>query len=180
MDRRTFCGISALTLAGCGSEVPEVEMDYELHPSPVRDSRSVANVNVSESWTPTITFTGTNGDITYTTQNGRYVRTANLVWVCFDIQLSSKGTVTGGLNLSFINDLPYLSAPVNIAFVNTGSISWENMTTSFVNVSGRVQPSYRVVTLTGATAASTGNNTAIVYADFSNTTRLWGQFSYLV
>lgn len=58
----------------------------------------------SGSFTPTLSFGGGSTGITYTTQTGSYVRIGNLVLFQAFIQLSSKGSSTGG---ALISGLPF-------------------------------------------------------------------------
>ena len=56
------------------------------------------------TFTPTITIGGSSTGITYSAQNGRYVRIGNLVWVDIRIVLSSKNSLTGDV---VVASLPY-------------------------------------------------------------------------
>lgn len=52
------------------------------------------------SWTPTLTFGGLSTGITFSAQSGRYVKIGKLVFIEFNILLSSKGSATGGAKIA--------------------------------------------------------------------------------
>jgi hypothetical protein len=67
-------------------------------------------------WTPTILIGGAATGITYTTQVGRYTKIGRMVVASGNIQLSSKGSLTGsvqvaGLPFNSLNDGIYLRQP---------------------------------------------------------------------
>lgn len=66
------------------------------------------------TWTPELSD-GTNTDATHVTQSGNYTKIGNIVFIAADIEISSLGSLSGGLQ---INGLPFTaSAP------ETGGIS---------------------------------------------------------
>ncbi len=63
------------------------------------------------TWTPAIADSDLDGSgegQTYTTQFGRYVKIGNMVYVSFQLRVSSIGTLTGGSN-AFLVGLPFTS-----------------------------------------------------------------------
>jgi len=71
--------------------------------------------------TPTLSCTGGNTGIVYTTQVGRYVKIGNMVHVNLYIELSSKGSASGNVRISGAG-FPF--TPINTAgFVQVGQVS---------------------------------------------------------
>jgi hypothetical protein len=60
----------------------------------------LATAYTTTTYTPVITFGGASTGITYTTQEGRYTRIGDLVFVTGYIVLSSKGSATGAMRIS--------------------------------------------------------------------------------
>jgi hypothetical protein len=61
------------------------------------------------TWTPALLFGGASVGITYTSRQGAYVKQGKLLWVNFQINLSSKGSsvgnaIIGGLPFQFFNN----------------------------------------------------------------------------
>lgn len=58
-----------------------------------------SNIN-STTFTPAVKFGGASTGITYTTQQGQYLRVGNLVFISINIVTSSKGSSTGAMSIS--------------------------------------------------------------------------------
>lgn len=138
-------------------------------------------MGVQKKWTPAITFAGTDGNVTHANQQGIYVRNGNLIWVAYEIELSSKGTTSGIFpKLASLTGLPYPAETAdasNLPGINTGLIFWANMTTALVYMTGTITISGQTIFLLGLSAAG-ATPAALVHSDFSDTTGLRGQFSY--
>ena len=65
-----------------------------------------STLSIVNTWTPNVTFSTANGTITYTAQNGNYVKTGKQVTAYFTINASQSGA-SGNM---FINGLPYTAA----------------------------------------------------------------------
>lgn len=118
-------------------------------------------------FTPTIVGTGGQTGQAYSVQVGGAVKVGRMVTAWVNVQLSTLGTITGGVEIA---GLPYTSANIsNLASV--GHVEWSGLTSSFVSVSARVDPNTSRITLTGATAAATSNATALAQADLAATSR---------
>ncbi|MEY2759934.1 MAG: hypothetical protein RIR33_3712 [Pseudomonadota bacterium] len=99
----------------------------------------LASSYVTSTYTPVVSFGGASTGITYSTQEGRYTRIGDLVFVTGYIVLTSKGTATGAMRIS---------APIAAAAMTqpgAGSISYA------ANMSGLTSP----ITLGMNTGAST-------------------------
>jgi len=63
---------------------------------------------IAADWVPDLQINGSSTGITYTTQDGRYVKLGNMVFLWANILLSNKGASVGALTIS---NMPY--APVS-------------------------------------------------------------------
>ena len=68
------------------------------------DGTNILSAYEQGTWTPAITFGGSATGVTYSTQNGDYVRIGNVVHIGLEIRLTSKGTDTGSFR---ITSLPF-------------------------------------------------------------------------
>ena len=116
----------------------------------------------SDSWTPDLTFGGSSTGITYSSRSGIYVIVGKLVLVQCVMILTSKGSATGNAT---VGNLPFTSAASQSAWL---MMAWQNMTSSYVNMSGFVSTSVTTISLRGITAASTTNVTNVTNAEFAN------------
>ncbi len=124
------------------------------------------------SWTPALDFGGATTGITYSGATGIYVVVGKLVFVQGVLILTSKGSATGNASVS---GLPITSAASQFAWL---TLAWQNMTSSYVNMSGFVSTSVTTISLRGITAASTQNVTNVTNAGFANNTILYIHGTY--
>jgi hypothetical protein len=123
------------------------------------------------TWSPTITgVSGLSGQ-TYTARNGDYVKIGTWVFVSGTIVLSALGTLTGN---AAIGGLPFVFAAGDGAPIMG---YWSGLSSSLVRMSAVFESGSTRALLYGATAAST-STTALVQADFSNTTDIRFSFFY--
>jgi len=90
-----------------------------------------SNVNTLDdyeegTWTPTVDGSSGSG-ITYSTQVGHYVKIGKLVYVWFNITLTSIGTVSGQI---FVNGFPFTNEstdnnPGHLGYWNSLASSWD-------------------------------------------------------
>lgn len=126
------------------------------------------------SWTPVLGGSGGTSGQTYTTQVGRYIKIGKLVWATFYVVLSAKGTITTSVQ---IQGLPFTAE--NTTNLNAiCPILWDSLSTSWVNMVGRVAPNTSVIAITGTTAASASSAFALTTADISNATLMSGTIIY--
>lgn len=64
---------------------------------------------INGSFTPTLKFGGGNTGMTYTVQQGQYVKIANIVYISGLVTISAKGSSTG---TATIENLPFAAATV--------------------------------------------------------------------
>jgi hypothetical protein len=131
--------------------------------------QTTLNDTQAGTWTPTLSFGGSSTGITYTTRQGSYSRTGNVVIADLDIVLSSKGSATGSAVISGLpfNSLHRGTAPVNM-----------------VNMSGLTSSVY------GVTIEATGNifldyavaagDSTLADTNFTNTSTLHFTVTYRV
>jgi hypothetical protein len=123
------------------------------------------------SWTPTLTFNGSSAGITYTVQQGTYVKEGKLVHADFRITLSAVGVGSGA---AAIGGLPFPADPagvggaVNVAFYN-------NMLTVAGMLHGIVPAGSNSLNLYDRAA---NNSSVLNAASFSNTTDLTMSIAY--
>lgn len=158
-------------------------MEYEIQPTPTRKAdrvhSDVPGYAVS-TWTPTIGFASGNGDVTYSTQSGRYTLLGDMCQMWFTVELTNKGTVGAPLFgvISQLGGFPFTARDVSIG-TRFPIPSWSATSTNAVHIHGTVNASGVNATLGILYAASTVQN-GMTYGDFTNSTFLSGQFSYLI
>lgn len=119
-------------------------------------------------WTPVIGGSGGTSGQTYTLQVGRYIKIGKMVVAKCTAVLSNKGTITGNVQ---VQGLPFSCENVGGATWNA-QVVWDSTVTSFVNLSGYMNPGASPVNIVGITAAGTTIVVPLVDADISNTTAL--------
>lgn len=126
------------------------------------------------SWTPVIGGAGGTSGQVYNFQTGKYVKIGKLVTAYFDVSMSTKGTITGNVQ---IQGLPFTSENTTNLRISGMVSFWNNTATAFVNLSLRGEPNATAVTILGATAA-TAAPTALATADLNNATDFVGCITY--
>lgn len=117
------------------------------------------------TWTPTIGGSGGQSGQAYAVQVGRYAKVHRLVFASFHIQLSTRGTITGSVQ---VKGLPF--AAENVTNQNGFALIpyFTNFTTSLVDLDGLVTPTSTAITLYALTGAAVGKS-ALAQADLANT-----------
>ncbi len=123
------------------------------------------------TWTPVLTFGGLSTGITYSIQVGEYIKIGQMVFINFDIQLTSKGSATG---IALINGFP---------FTNTGALHHNHVYVAISNVALGVGYAYAGLAFAGTTAAIEEYGTGLALGqlddtNFTNTSELAGTFCY--
>jgi len=133
---------------------------------PIYDASAATDKKValyaSGTWTPALNFGGATTGITYSSASGFYIQMGKLVFIQGLIILTSKGSATGNANIA---GFPVTSSASTYAIL---SLSWQNMTSSFVNMHGFVATSTAYASIRGITAAATTNLTNVTDAGFAN------------
>jgi hypothetical protein len=124
------------------------------------------------TWTPGVSFGGASVGVTYNTQTGRYTKMGRLVWVEFNVVLTSKGSSVGS---AAVTGLPFAGGSDS----PTGALIWTNMTTSYVSMQVGGVNAATTASVFGNTSASTAM-TIITDTGFSNTSGLRATLVYAV
>ena len=124
------------------------------------------------TWTPQIDFGGGNTGITYSGNPvGRYTKIGRMVYLSFSIQLSNKGSSTGGVTVLGAPFANYTSVQNNAGTVicEQNGVNWpQNGVYGMVWTDSKIY--IRQQGTTGYIAVSNAN--------FSNTTRIFGMMVY--
>jgi hypothetical protein len=126
------------------------------------------------SWTPVIGGSGGESGQTYASQIGRYIKIGRQVTVWCDVTLSTKGTITGNVQVS---GLPFAADAA--ACRPIAAVSWLNLATNWVHVLGILVESTSAILLRGAGAAAASADTSLATADIANNTTVRVTLSYL-
>jgi len=121
------------------------------------------NYVTQTNWTPVLTFGGASVGITYTTQQGVYLRIGDLVFVEMEILLSSKGSSTGD---AIITGLPLPVAANSFLNIRWADVTFDATYTTAVGAASLSQIILQQV----------GNNNAFIALDdtnFSNATNIF-------
>jgi len=125
------------------------------------------------TWTPTIGGAGGQSGQVYSAQLGTYVKIGELVFVSYQLGLSTLGTITGDVQLK---GLPFAASAALLQY--TGAHYFADLTTSVASVSGHTNLGSTVVNLQYAPAAGATDVSNFVQGDLANTTGFIGGFCY--
>lgn len=125
------------------------------------------------TFTPTITGSTSGTGNVYVVQTGNYRRIGKLVFVSFDVGLSTKGTLTG--TYAIIGGLPFSVG--NDA--NTNIVGFFNLATNWVNVGVGGVGGTATLYVQGTKVAGASQVYAAP-ADIGNTSRFQGSLTYYV
>ena len=117
------------------------------------------------TWTPVIGGAGGTSGQAYSGQTATYVKIGKLVWVGAEVVLSTKGTITGSVE---IQGLPFA---VGATSGDRGvfSVLWNSTANNFVSMVGVTNAGGTTATLYGIGAAANALAT-LATADIANTT----------
>lgn len=117
------------------------------------------------TWNPIIGGSGGQSGQSYTAQNGSYVKVGNLVMCTFDVVLSTKGTISGEVQIS---GLPFTSANgADFRYAAPSFGLWQNLATAYVYLSAVVIDNSTRMPIRGATAAATALS-SLATSDINN------------
>ena len=179
MNRRD-CFALPLILAGCGGS----DMEYEIQPSPVRNNYLTHSPvpGYSEGlWTPGISFNGGTTGLTYSKQNGGYVKIGKFVFARFVINLSAKGSSTGRVLVTGLPYAPIRDAPWPHSYFGE-LMSWTTVNVAAIRVlcfpAGINDTDFELYDITAA--VTNVGSTQWDDTDFNNTTAIAGSVSYFI
>jgi len=125
------------------------------------------------TWTPTITFNGLSVGVTYTNQVGRYTKIGNLVNASCYINLSSKGSSTGGVS---VNNLPFTANATSNYF--QAAAVWATVLTS--TVGGYIAYINPNTVYANIEYTTTGTSTSLINTNVANTSQFMLNITYAI
>ena len=131
------------------------------------------------TWTPTINFSGSSTGITYLAQAGVYTKIGNRVFITCTVQMASKGSATGTLQ---IGGLPFTTPPVdgaNTDYRVPASMYVQQLTATYGNLQALTGGSATTLFF-GLQADGGGNPSVITQDNCSNETALRVTLNYSV
>lgn len=114
------------------------------------------------TWTPAIGGSGGQSGQSYNTQVGRYLKVGQLVLAQCQVELASKGTIIGNVQ---IRNLPFTCGPTASWPV---AIRWNSLNTTKVYLMARVLANSAVADIEGIGAASQSSTGGIFDSDLQN------------
>lgn len=164
--------LAALTTTNKSSVVAAVN---EHLADDVTDAGGVHGLTLENGvWTPILNFGGLTTDITYTAQQGIYIKQNNLVYFEIYILLSSKGTATGAASLG---GFPFAPDSTIIRCIMISEFKDITLPTGAISIDllmNKVDPYIRV-SISGSATNTDLNNT-----HFNNTSRMLISGNYQV
>jgi hypothetical protein len=175
-------GLKTLNTIGVGNATPSTSGAGITFPATQSASSNLNTLDDYEegTWTPTIggnnEGTGGGAGNVYSTQVGTYVKVGKVVTCNCNVNLSTASGNSGVV--IFINNFPF---PAN---ATTGSlpyvsVSWQGLSSSYVNVMGYFNANESRLHLVGITAAATTIQTFISPAQLTNTSGFIVTFTYI-
>ena len=125
------------------------------------------------TWTPVVGGVGGTSGQAYSIQKGWYVKKGKEVAVGCYVRMSTKGTITGNLQIS---GLPFASENTSNQWQACGLYPID-LATAMVSVMGRVEHNASVLLVYGATAAA-ANLTALTTTEVLDTSGFIFQIAY--
>jgi hypothetical protein len=144
--------------------------EYTLQPSPrLRTAKNVFSEGVEGAWTPILQFNQVPTDYTYSTQQGYYRLTGNLVFMNFKVAVTGANTKVGNAE---IGGMPFIPEDIS---ADLFIIRWDQTATNWVNMIGRTpNPTDNFIYITGAVAAADSNSAVLQETDFKANSSIQG------
>lgn len=156
-----------------------IKVPWTLFPStqvPSSDANCLDDYEeaLSGGWTPALVGSVSSSGVTYTNQDGWYVKIGRLVQAGFLIILSSKGSISGAISMS---GLPFTVA--NIVPAGTPQTVVWAITASYVNIYNVAVQNTTTALLRGNTAAASNNVGNLQDTDLASNSVLAGAVIYV-
>ena len=129
---------------------------------------------VEGTWTPVIGGAGGQSGQAYAFQVGRYVKVGKLVTAYGFVKLSTKGTITGAVQ---IQGLPFTSENVGNSYPTMAISYFEGLATNWIALGGLLAPNAAVASVVGRQSAGT-DSAGLAASDISNSTLLGFTVTY--
>jgi len=129
------------------------------------------------TWSPKVTFGGSDSSGQTGTFAGFYTKTGNQVFATALINLTNKGSATGAMG---IGGLPFTSsASLNYRAVSS-SMNWDTLATSYVYMYALLAVGGTNMEVLGITAAAASNSTNPTQANINNNSNFRISITYQV
>jgi hypothetical protein len=176
--RLTTTGLKTASTISVGNATPSTSGAGITFPATQSASSDANTLDDYEegTWTPTLNFAGGTTGITYgTVRSGRYTKVGRIVTVSFSIILTSKGSSTGGANISGLPFASFNNSSANPAYAGQllGESNMTLMPTGTYCMPWSDSSLY--LRVNGAT-----EYTAITNTNFTNTSSIYGSVTYEV
>ena len=162
-------GIQILNCLGVGNATPSTSGAGITFPATQSASTDANTLDDYEegSWTPTISYTTSDGNLSYATQVGRYTKVGNIVTITGQVTFSET-TASGSVRIA---SLPFTS--VNVSnYRSAGGVYFDNMAGITNAGYGRIAENSTLFVMTyadsggqsGLTATQTGSSANIQFS----------------
>lgn len=121
----TTIGVGGATASASGSGI-----SFPATQSASTDANTLDDYEEG-TWTPTLTISGLTTGITYTARSASYVKVGRIVYISLNIQLSSKGSLTGDV---IITALPFTTNSVANGYAYFGAADYSAMSSVTAHV----------------------------------------------
>lgn len=147
----TTIGVGAATAAASGSGIT-----FPATQSASTDANTLDDYEEG-TWTPTLTIGGLTTGITYTTRSASYVKIGRIVYISLNIQLSSKGSLTGDV---IITALPFTTNSAANGYAYFGAADYSAMSGATAHIYAQALNNSTSIYLCNGSLASAGVNIA--------------------
>jgi len=161
------------TTIGVGGATPSTSGSGISFPATVSASSDANTLDDYEegAWTPTITYSTSNGDLSYSHRVGTYTKVGRQV-TCLCRLTWTETTASGNIQLS---GLPFASA--NNSQYSGHGIALDNMTSV---TGGGTFVVFANVTTADIYSVNTGTSGSITNANTGTNSSIWGAFTYFI
>lgn len=150
-------------------------IDFSADPSAAGMTSELLDDYEEGTWTPTIGGSGGQSGQAFDIQVGTYTKIGRMVYVSFDVRLSTLGTITTSVQ---IKGLPFTS--LNSSGMGGYFSYWSGLSTSHVSLYFTDNSNTTTADIYGLTGASTSVGAALTQADLSASSRFYGTVVYQV
>lgn len=126
------------------------------------------------TWTPVLGGSGGTSGQTYSAQTGHYVKIGKLVFASFNIVFTSKGTITGTLELQ---GLPFTIENISNHAPAISIGGWGGLVTALYWLGGNGTPNTTTAAIRALTAAA-GSTVTLTTADVQASSQIFGHIFY--
>lgn len=152
----TTIGVGGATASASGSGI-----SFPATQSASTDANTLDDYEEG-TWTPTLNIGGLTTGITYTARSASYVKVGRIVYISLNIQLSSKGSLTGDV---LITGLPFTTNSATNGAAYFGAVNYAAMSGATAHIYGQAFSSSTGVYLCNGSLAGAG-------VDFAQETNL--------